>query len=74
TLGRVGTAMRHQGLLFLGPHDSIDGGAPAINRRLTRRQLIATVGAWRVYRLTVPGASTRCVGGRRLAAQAAAGA
>jgi hypothetical protein len=74
TLGRVGTAMRHQGLLFLGPHDSIDGGAPAINRRLTRRQLIATVGAWQVYRLTVPGASTRCVGGRRLAAQAAAGA
>ncbi|HUZ28731.1 MAG TPA: hypothetical protein VMU90_05790 [Solirubrobacteraceae bacterium] len=68
TLGRVGTAMRHQGLLFLGPHDSIDGGAPAINRRLTRRQLIATVGAWQVYRLTVPGASTRCVGGRRLAA------
>jgi hypothetical protein len=69
TLGRVGTAMRHQGLLFLGPHDSIDGGAPSINRRLTRRQLIATVGAWKVYRLTAPGASTRCVGGRALAAR-----
>jgi hypothetical protein len=69
TLGRVGTAMRHQGLLFLGPHDSIDGGAPAINHRLTRRQLIAQIGAWKVYRLTAPGASTRCVGGRGLAAR-----
>jgi hypothetical protein len=62
TLGRVGTSMRHQGLLFAGPHDSIDGGLPAINRRLTQRQLIATVGVWRVYRLTAPGASTHCVG------------
>jgi hypothetical protein len=59
--------MRHQGVLFLGPWDSIDGGPPAINHRLTVRQLIATVGAWRVYRLTVPGAGTRCVGGRSLA-------
>jgi hypothetical protein len=71
TLGRVGTAMRHQGLLFLGPWDSIDGGPPAINHRLTSRRLIATVGAWRVYRLTAPGASTRCVGGRSLAARGA---
>jgi hypothetical protein len=62
TLGRVGTSMRHQGLMFLGPHDSIDGGAPAINRRLTSQQLIATAGVWRVYRLTTPGSSTRCVG------------
>ncbi len=66
TLGRVGTAMRHQGLLFLGPHDSIDGGPPAINRRLTQRRLIARVGEWSVYRLTAPGASTRCVGGRHV--------
>jgi hypothetical protein len=63
TLGRVGTSMRHQGLLFAGPHDSIDGGLPAINPRLTQRRLIATAGVWRVYRLTAPGASTRCVGG-----------
>src|SRR5205085_899944 len=62
TLGRVGTSMRHQGLLFAGPHDSIDGGLPAINPRLTQRRLIASVGVWRVYRLTAPGASTRCVG------------
>jgi hypothetical protein len=63
TLGRVGTSMRHQGLLFAGPHDSIDGGLPAINARLTQRSLIAAAGVWRVYRLTAPGASTRCVGG-----------
>jgi hypothetical protein len=62
TLGRVGTAMRHQGLMFLGPHDSIDGGAPAINPRLTQQQLIAQAGVWRVYRMTAPGASTHCVG------------
>jgi hypothetical protein len=62
TLGRVGTSMRHQGLLFAGPHDSIDGRLPAINRRLTSRQLIARAGVWRVYRLTTPGSDTRCVG------------
>ena len=26
TLERVGTSMRHQGVMFVGPHDSIDGG------------------------------------------------
>jgi hypothetical protein len=62
TLGRVGTSMRHQGLMFVGPHDSIDGGAPRIDHRLTQRQLLARVGVWRVYRMTSPGADTRCVG------------
>ena len=62
TLGRVGTSMRHQGLMFVGPHDSIDGGTPRIDHRLTHRQLIARAGVWRVYRLTSPGADTRCVG------------
>ena len=45
TLGRVGTTMRHQGVMFVGPHDSIDGIAPPIDHRLTQRQLIAQVGA-----------------------------
>ena len=62
TLGRVGTSMRHQGLLFAGPHDSIDGGLPRVSPRLIQRQLLATAGVWRVYRLTAPGASTGCVG------------
>jgi hypothetical protein len=62
TLGRVGTTMRHQGVMFVGPHDSIDGIAPPIDHRLTQRQLIATVGAWKVYRMTSPGSDTRCVG------------
>ena len=63
TLGRVGTSMRHQGLMFVGPHDSIDGGEPRIDPRLTERRLIARVGVWRVYRMTSPGSDTRCVGG-----------
>jgi hypothetical protein len=62
TLGRVGTSMRHQGLMFIGPHDSIDGGLPRIDPRLTQRQLVAHVGVWRVYRMRSPGANTRCVG------------
>jgi hypothetical protein len=62
TLGRVGTSMRHQGLMFVGPHDGIDGRAPAVNPALTRRRLIARVGPWRVYRMTHPGADTRCAG------------
>jgi hypothetical protein len=62
TLGRVGTSMRHQGVMFVGPHDSIDGIAPPINPRLTQRQLIATVGAFKIYRMTAPGSDTRCVG------------
>jgi hypothetical protein len=62
TLGRVGTSMRHQGVLFVGPHDSIDGGLPRIDPRLTQRQLISHTGVWRVYRMTSPGADTRCVG------------
>jgi hypothetical protein len=62
TLGRVGTSMRHQGVMFVGPHDTIDGEAAAINPHLTSRQLLATVGAWRVYRITKPGADQRCVG------------
>jgi hypothetical protein len=62
TLGRVGTSMRHQGVVFVGPHDSIDGGAPRLNPSLTNRQLLAQAGVWRVYRMTASGASTRCVG------------
>jgi hypothetical protein len=62
TLGRVGTSMRHQGLMFVGPHDTIDGAPPRISRSLTERQLIARVGVWRVYRVTHPGSDVRCVG------------
>jgi hypothetical protein len=62
TLERVGTSMRHQGVMFVGPHDTIDGIAAQINPHLTSRQLLATVGVWRVYRMTKPGADQRCVG------------
>ena len=62
TLGRVGTTMRHQGVMFVGPHDSIDGIAPPIDHRLSQIQPIAQVGAWRIYRVTAPNADRRCVG------------
>jgi hypothetical protein len=62
TLGRVGTSMRHQGVMFVGPHDTIDGIAAAINPHLNQRRLIAQVGVWRVYRMTKAGADQRCVG------------
>jgi hypothetical protein len=62
TLERVGTTMRHQGVMFVGPHDSIDGSPAPIKPDLTSRKLLATVGAWRVYQVTKPGADMRCVG------------
>jgi hypothetical protein len=62
TLGRVGTTMRHQGVMFVGPHDSIDGIAPPIDPRLTQIQPIAQVGAWKMYRVTAPNSDYRCVG------------
>ncbi|MBV9606391.1 MAG: hypothetical protein JO027_14840 [Solirubrobacterales bacterium] len=62
TLGRVGTSMRHQGVMFVGPHDTIDGIAAPVKADLTSRQLLARVGVWRVYRVTRPGSDTRCVG------------
>ena len=63
TLGRVGTTLRHQGLTFVGPHDSIDGGPAPVRFRPHQQQLIARAGVWGVYRVTRPGASVRCVGG-----------
>ena len=62
TLERVGTSMRHPGVMFIGPHDSIDGGAPAISPRLNRIQLIKQVGPWKIYRVWRAGHSTACVG------------
>ena len=62
TLERVGTRMIHQGVLFVGPHDSIDGGLAPIKSDLTQRRLLAQVGAWKVYRVTKPGMDQRCVG------------
>ena len=54
TLGRVGTSMRHSGVMFVGPHDSIDGGPPRIDPRLTQQKLIAHVDEWKVYQQTAP--------------------
>jgi hypothetical protein len=63
TLDRVGTSMHHQGVLFVGPHDSIDGGPAWIAPWLDRTQFVRRVGAWRIYRVWRAGHSTACVGG-----------
>jgi hypothetical protein len=62
TLERVGTSMRHAGVMFTGPHDSIDGGAPRIDPRLNRFQLIAHVGPWKVYRVWQAPHLNACIG------------
>jgi hypothetical protein len=62
TLARIGTSMRHQGVMFVGPHDSIDGGPAAINPKLNQKQLLASAGVWRVYRVWSQGHLNSCVG------------
>jgi hypothetical protein len=62
TLERVGTSMRHPGVLFIGPHDSIDGGEARIDPGLNRIVLIKRVGPWRMYRVYRAGHSLSCVG------------
>jgi hypothetical protein len=62
TLTRVGTRLRRSGVLFIGPHNSIDGGPAPVSPKLTARQQLAQVGVWQVVRATVPGHSLRCVG------------
>ena len=62
TLERVGTSMRHPGVLFVGPHDTIDGGSAPIDPRLNRKQFLGTVGVWQMYRVWEAGHSTACVG------------
>jgi hypothetical protein len=61
-LTSVGTSMRHSGVMFVGPHDTIDGGPPKIDPRLTQSKLVAHVGVWQVYQRTVPNHAA-CVGG-----------
>jgi hypothetical protein len=62
TLERVGTSMRHSGVMFVGPHDSIDGAVPRIDPRLDRIQVIAHVGAWKVYRVWRAPHLNSCIG------------
>lgn len=63
TLQRVGTSMRAPGVDFIGPHAAQIGGPARVDPRLTRHQTLATVGPWRVVRLTDPRLhSAACVG------------
>jgi hypothetical protein len=54
--------MRHQGVLFVGPHDTIDGAPAVIAPGLDRQQLLATVDGWRVYRVWRAAHLNACVG------------
>ena len=62
TLSRVGTTMRHPGVLFVGPHDSIDGGPAPISHGLDQIRLLAQTGVWRVYQVWRTVHLTACVG------------
>jgi hypothetical protein len=62
TLEKVGTSMRHPGVMFVGPHDSIDGGPAPISRGLNRIQYLAQSGPWKMYRVWRAGHSLACVG------------
>lgn len=63
TLERVQTALRHPGLVFVGPHNSIDGEPAPISATLTVHRTLARVGVWRVVAVTRPGAPLNaCVG------------
>jgi hypothetical protein len=62
TLEKVGTSMHDQGLMFVGPHDSIDGGPPAVSPRLNQKKLIGEAGGWEIYRMSTAGLPQGCVG------------
>lgn len=63
TLERVRTVLHGPGVVFVGPHNSIDGGPAPVSRRLTVVQPLAQAGVWRVSRLTRPGdPADGCVG------------
>jgi len=62
TMGRVGTAMLHPGLVFIGPHNSIDGGAARVAKGLVSDGVVAQAGGWQVVRYVRPGDPTTCVG------------
>ncbi len=64
TLQRVGTSMHAPGVDFIGPHAAQIGGPARIDHRLTRAQTLATVGPWRVVRLTDPRLPANACAGR----------
>ena len=61
-LARFEAAGKTAGVLFVGPHDSIDGSPATIDPRLTKREFLGQAGAWRMYRVWQPGHLTSCVG------------
>ena len=62
TLERVQTVLREPGIAFVGPHDSIDGGVPPIDPRLSVHVFLRQVGDWRLYEVYAPGPKPACLG------------
>jgi hypothetical protein len=62
TLERVGTVLAYPGVLFVGPHDSIDGGLEPPNPYFTRTVFLKQVGMFKMYRVYRAGQSLSCVG------------
>ena len=61
-MGRIGTALRKPGVDYVGPHVPAIGIAAPVAAELTRRQIVARAGVWRVLRVSAPGRSDPCVG------------
>jgi hypothetical protein len=62
TMGTVKTALRVAGVVFVGPHNSVDGVTAPVAPALAVHRTVARAGVWRVVRVTAPGRPDRCVG------------
>jgi hypothetical protein len=62
TLERVGSAMTHPGVDFIGPADIATGIPAAIDPSLTHDRVVARTGAWTAVALSRRGGRAGCVG------------
>jgi hypothetical protein len=62
TLERVGTVMANEGVMFVGPWDTIDGGPAAVNPYFNRIAFLKRVGPFKIYRVYRAGHDISCVG------------
>jgi hypothetical protein len=54
--------MANEGVMFVGPWDTIDGGPAAVNPYFNRIAFLKRVGPFKIYRVYRAGHDTRCVG------------
>ncbi len=62
SMGRIGTALTKPGVDFVGPHVPAVGISAPVAAALSRRQILARAGVWRVLRVSASGRSDPCVG------------